>query len=120
MFPFPMAAEGEVTSRMDGLPSRENTDSVPWGRNPFLTPVEEARGGRAAARGLAIQTIITGRDRSVATVGGQTVSVGDRIGDEVVVDIRPDAVVLERNRRRRVLRAEEFSRIVTEVGVTKK
>jgi len=93
---------------------------IPWGRNPFLTPEEELRGGRPADRGLTIQTIITGRDKSVATLGGRTVAVGDRIGEERVVAIRPDAVVLERNGRKTILHPKERSSAAVEIGVTVK
>jgi len=67
-----------------------------------------------------------GEDKSVATLGRYTVSVGEKIGEEKVVGIRRNAVVLERNGRRRILRAVEFHRISAQIagsennnGVTK-
>lgn len=45
----------------------------------------------------------------MATVDGRTVVVGEKIGEETVIEIRPDGVVLERNRRKRVLRVREPS-----------
>ena len=99
---------------------------VHWGRNPFLTPEEEATGGRPGTKGLNIKTIIVGEEKSVATLGRYTVSVGENIGEEKVVEIRRDTVVLERNGRRRILRAAELHRISAQVagsennnGVTK-
>ena len=103
-----------------GLALQPTDEDTAWGRNPFLTPEEEASGGRPAAQGLVIQTIIMGRDKSVATLGGRTVVVGDRIGDEIVVEIRRNAVVLEKNGRRRILRAREFSGVTTSVRVKQK
>ncbi len=105
---------------------RGTGEPVRWGRNPFLTPDEEATGGRPGTKGLDVKTIIVGEDKSVATLGRYTVSVGEKIGEEKVVEIRRDAVVLERNGRRRILRAAELHRISAQIagsennnGVTK-
>ena len=105
---------------------RGTGEPVHWGRNPFLTPEEEATGGRPGTKGLDVKTIIVGEDKSVATLGRYTVSVGEKIGEEKVVEIRRDAVVLERNGRRRILRAVEFHRVSAQIagsennnGVTK-
>jgi len=76
-----------------------------WGRNPFLTPEEEAAGGRPETSGLEIRAIIVGQHKSVASLGGRTVTVGEKIGEEKVLEIRHDVVVLERDGRRRVLKA---------------
>ncbi len=76
-----------------------------WGRNPFLTPEEEATGGRPETGGLEIRAIIVGQHKSVASIGGRTVAVGEKIGEEKVVEIRHDVVVLERDGRRRDLKA---------------
>ncbi len=100
-----------------GLALQPTDEDTAWGRNPFLTPEEEASGGRPADQGLVIRTIIIGHDKSVATLGGRTVTVGDRIGDEIVVEIRRNAVVLEKNGRRRILRTQELSRVTTGVRV---
>jgi len=95
---------------------RGTGEAFHWGRNPFLTPEEEATGGRPGTKGLNIKTIIVGEDKSVATLGRYTVSVGESIGEEKVVEIRRDAVVLERNGRRRILRAAELHRISAQIA----
>jgi len=88
---------------------REQIDEkTPWGRNPFLTEEEAERGNRPGTE-LAVKTIISGRPRSVATIDGRTVLVGEMVGEETVVEIRPDAVVLESEGRRRILRVREPS-----------
>jgi hypothetical protein len=86
----------------------EIDDKTPWGRNPFLTEEEAERGSRPGTE-LAVKTIISGRPRSVATIDGRTVLVGEMVGEETVVEIRPDAVVLESEGRRRILRVREPS-----------
>jgi hypothetical protein len=55
----------------------------------------------------AVSVVIVGPDRSVATLDGLAVTVGEKFGDETVVQIRPDMVVLERDGRRRLLRVSE-------------
>lgn len=80
-----------------------------WGRNPFLTEEEEARAGEIKVEGLKIKAIIVGLPRSVATLDGQTVMVGEKIGEETVVQIRENAVVLERGGRKRIIKIREPS-----------
>ncbi len=94
-------------------PDRVVVERTPWGRNPFLTEEEEA-GAREPEREpeveeLKIKAIIVGPPRSVATLDRQAVLVGEMIGGETVLDIRQDAVVLEKGGRKRVLRIREPS-----------
>lgn len=110
---FGSDAAGDTQPKLSGV--RGTDEAVHWGRNPFLTPEEEATGGRPGTKGLVIKTIIVGDDKSVATLGRYTVTVGENIGEEKVVEIRRDAVVLERNGRRRILRAAELHRISAQI-----
>jgi len=75
-----------------------------WGRNPFLTE-EEAR--VAGAERLRVNTIIVGPPKPVAVVDGRAVMVGEKVGEERVVEIRPNAVILERDGRKKVLSVSE-------------
>jgi hypothetical protein len=85
-------------------------EQVLWGRNPFLTEKEAAEGrGWKPDEVLRVKAIIVGQPRGVATLDGHTVVVGDKVGDETVSEIRPDAVVLEKDGRKRVLRIAEPS-----------
>jgi hypothetical protein len=81
-------------------------ESAPWGRNPFLTE-EETKQKEPVREDLQVKAIITGKPRSVATVDGHTVVVGEKIGDEIVSEILPNAVVLEKEGQKRVLRVSE-------------
>lgn len=103
--PLEAMAQGLPEVSVQGEVVDENT---PWGRNPFLTE-EEAKGGRDGTDGLMIKTIIVGRAKSVATIDDKTVGVGDKVDEETVVEIRPDAVILEREGRRRALKVSEPS-----------
>jgi hypothetical protein len=84
-------------------------EQSPWGRNPFLTEEEEAKGKDWGGEGLQVKAIITGGPKSVATIDGRAVVAGEKIGEETVSEIRPDAVILERDGRRRMLRVTEPS-----------
>lgn len=83
-------------------------ENTPWGRNPFLTE-EEARGKGSGIDGSTIKAIIVGRPQSVATINGKTVVVGDKVDEETVLEIHPDAVVFERDGHKRTLRVSEPS-----------
>lgn len=80
--------------------------TTPWGRNPFLTE-EESKGKSQGGDGLKVKAIIVGKPQSVATIDGRAVVVGERIGEETVWEIRPDAVVLERDGHKRMLKVRE-------------
>lgn len=105
--PVPLEAmvQGLPEVRVQGEVVDEKT---PWGRNPFLTE-EEARGGGGGTDGLKVKTIIVGRAKSVATIDHKTVGVGDKVNEETIVEIHPDAVILEREGRRRTLKVSEPS-----------
>ena len=90
------------------VPSETIDERTPWGRNPFLTEEEEAAAkGKSRAGGIQVRAIIVGRPKSVATIDGRTVTVGERVGEETVWEIRPDAVVLERDGQKRLLKVSE-------------
>jgi len=81
---------------------------TPWGRNPFLTEAEEAAKGKSGGgEGLQVKAIIVGRPKSVATIDGRTVTVGEMVGEETVREIRPDAVMLEKDGRKRLVKISE-------------
>jgi hypothetical protein len=89
-----------------GAEKRGVDDKGSWGRSPFLTE-EETRVEEPARADLQVKAIITGEPRSVAMVDGHTVVVGEKVGEETVSEILPDAVVLEKEGQKRVLRTSE-------------
>lgn len=82
---------------------------TPWGRNPFLTEAEANRDQTPGVDGLKVKAIIVGRPKSVATIDGKTVMVGEKIGQETVVEIRQNHVVLEMDGVKRTLKVSEPS-----------
>lgn len=104
--PVPQGTRGQDVA--EAGTQREMVDEKsPWGRNPFLSKEEEAKA--RGSDGLQVKAIILGRARATATVDGRTVVVGEKVGEETVLEIRPDAVVLGKDGQRRVLRVSEPS-----------
>ena len=90
-------------------------DRLPdWPRNPFanLRPQEPVVVDVAAPITVpdadpVVATILYSADRRLAMVDGRIVRVGDRLGDATIVDIVPNAVIIEspdRGRRSLTLR----------------
>ncbi|MFQ5827583.1 MAG: hypothetical protein ACE5JD_00310 [Candidatus Methylomirabilia bacterium] len=95
-----------------------------WGRDPFLTAEEERalRAPKSAKSPVAkplppppppaplpsytVKAVIISGSEKVASIDGRLLSEGERLGEERVVEIRPDGVVLERAGRRRRIELE--------------
>jgi len=78
-----------------------------WGRNPFLTEAETMKPLLPAGAEAVVPTvraIIMGRPKPVATIDGKVVTVGDMVGEEKVMEIREDTVVLGTGKERRILK----------------
>ncbi|MFA5100907.1 MAG: hypothetical protein WC547_08505 [Candidatus Omnitrophota bacterium] len=59
-----------------------------WGRTPFsLAPIK-------AFQGLILEGIVWDNDKPVAIINGSVVKIGDTIDEHIVVDIKPDRVIL--------------------------
>lgn len=77
-------------------------------------PTRPHGAARAAPAASGVQSILISPQRKLAVVNGRTVTVGDRVGDAVVTDIRPYEVILNRggheSRLRLVPRLERSGR----------
>ncbi|MFH1007986.1 MAG: hypothetical protein V1800_10880 [Candidatus Latescibacterota bacterium] len=106
---------GEGRDSSEDYPERSRERG--WGRNPFLTPeetappqermVETPSGLPEKLSDLEVNTILVGGSRSIAIMGGHTIAVGDWIGEEQVLEINPDHVVLGKNGGSRAIRLRE-------------
>ncbi len=105
---------GPVTSSPDLILKREELEALssgPWGRNPFLTPDEEAALRAHAAppdfssdfAPREVSAILMSEGRRIAMIDGHAVAEGDLIGKELVLEIRPHAVVLGHGKRTRTV-----------------
>lgn len=83
----------------------------PWGKDPFLVPRESSAKTEPGAEPRAeLQGVIAGPTGVVAILNHQVVRVGDRVEGELVVEITPHAVILQRGAqvRRVALRSLTF------------
>jgi hypothetical protein len=103
-----------VTSSPDLTVKREELEALtsgPWGRNPFLTPDEEAAlPGQARPVDFSaefapreVRAILVSEGKRIANIDGHVVAEGDLIGKERVLEIRPHAVVLGHGKRTRTV-----------------
>ena len=108
------APHGPVTSSPDLTVKREELEALtsgPWGRNPFLTPDEEAVLPRQARpvdlsaefAPREVRAIVVSEGKRIANIDGHVVAEGDLIGKEQVLEIRPHAVVLGHGKRTRTV-----------------
>jgi hypothetical protein len=81
--------------------------SQQWGKDPFLHPPEPSSEPDAPGSPVELQGVITGPTGVVAILNHQIVRVGDRVDGELVLEITPHAVVLQRGQhiRRVAIRA---------------
>lgn len=84
-----------------------------WRRDPFLTAQEEqallapkaapSQAKPAALPSYTLKAVLIADGEKVATLNSSVVSEGEQIGEERVLEIRPDRVVLERAGQRRTI-----------------
>jgi MSHA biogenesis protein MshK len=65
--------------------------------DPMRPPAYAPVAGVASAPEWQLTSVIISRDRRVAVINGETVTIGSSVGNAAVVNIKPSAVVLERN-----------------------
>lgn len=99
-----------------------------WRRDPFFTGAEEkamlapktaATQAKAAAPpaplpSYTVKAILISDAGKVAALDGRLVSEGEPIGEERVVEIRPDGVILERGGQRRRIGLPGGATLITE------
>ena len=86
-----------------------------WRRDPFLTTQEEQalltpkaapvkpKEAPAPLPSYTLKAVLISDGEKVATLNSSVVSEGEQIGEERVVEIRPDRVILERAGQRRTI-----------------
>ena len=102
-----------MTPALAPVTPNPNIPASGWGRDPFLTreeinaanrrpepeivqaPVEAPRPEPAAPPTYAVTAIIYGPNGSFAVVNSRVVQTGDRVGMEIVKEIKDRAIVLE-------------------------
>jgi MSHA biogenesis protein MshK len=64
--------------------------------DPMRPPAFDAAVAGEGAQGSRLQSTLLSHGRRLAIIDGQTVALGEKIGDATVVDIAPTQVVLRR------------------------
>lgn len=69
-----------------------------FGLDPTQPPVGRVAGDAPAeaASSLRLQAILRGAGRASAVINGQSLTVGDRLGDAQILAVRPHSVVIDR------------------------
>ncbi|MDP2969021.1 MAG: hypothetical protein Q8P64_07425 [Deltaproteobacteria bacterium] len=95
-----------------------------WGRNPFFRAEEKAPPPmkeevkalpsqppqqQEQRPPLKLEMIFMADAQRVAILSGQFVKEGDKVGEEVVVRIDSDKVILQKNGKRRTIKLDPFS-----------
>lgn len=89
-----------------------------WDRNPFYLP-DEGIPQQSAEKAvplskqqpptsLKLELVLIADNQRVAILSGQFVKEGDQIGDEVVVKIESDMVILKKNVTQRTIKLDSF------------
>ncbi|MBA4416320.1 MAG: hypothetical protein C0392_00190 [Syntrophus sp. (in: bacteria)] len=85
-----------------------NQLNLAWDRDPFLLPkVPEKKGGKVSNVPFKLVAILEGRSGRMVILGTEIVRKGEMVGEEKVLEIGNDRVVLVRGKTRRVLILEE-------------
>ena len=75
---------------------KEKQKDLPWGRDPFIPPPS---GITDAGKELELTAILYGTREPSAIINKKIVKVNDIIGNQKIVDIRKDYVILQHNGR---------------------
>ncbi len=86
---FRPALEHTVTPvERAGVASRQSKSSYEdWGRNPFMSSL-------AVSQGPTLDGILWDANNPVAVINGEIAGKGDSVGPYVVVEVRPESVLL--------------------------
>ncbi len=91
------------------LSSRQEAGAGGWGRDPFVSSwLNESSPNLTSAavmneEALTVNLILISATKKIAAINHRICQEGDMVGDEKIVSIKRDAVVLEKNGARRVL-----------------
>lgn len=70
-----------------GVPRQKKSSYEDWGRNPFMSSL-------AVSQGPILDGILWDASKPVAIINGEIVGKGDSVGIYVVVEVRPESVLL--------------------------
>ncbi len=94
--------------------------AVGWASDPFMLPVVRGKRGREDGTAVRLAAILERGGDRVAVIDRDVVRKGDMIGDEKVVEIGRDKVVLARGAVRRTLTLADPDAVTTEEALATK
>jgi len=109
----PEAAAPAVKPQFDKL-------AVSWSSDPFMLPAIKGKKGREEGTAVRLAAILERGGDRVAVIDRDVVKKGDMIGNEKVVEIGRDRVVLARGAVRRTLTLADPDAVTTEEALTTK
>jgi len=109
----PEAAQPAVKPQFDKL-------AVSWSSDPFMLPAIKGKKGREEGTAVRLAAILERGGDRVAVIDRDVVKKGDMIGNEKVVEIGRDRVVLARGAVRRTLTLADPDAVTTEEALTTK
>lgn len=68
----------------------KRTNHASWGRNPFILQKTSSN----AFKGLILGGIMWDKEKPFAIINDEIVKIGDGIGDNIVIEIKQDSVIL--------------------------
>lgn len=109
----PEAAVPAVKPQFDKL-------AVSWSSDPFMLPVIKGKKGREDGTAVRLAAILERGGDRVAVIDRDVVRKGDMIGNEKVIEIGRDRVVLARGAVRRTLTLADPDAVTTEEALATK
>jgi hypothetical protein len=94
--------------------------AVNWSSDPFMLPAIKGKKGREEGTAVRLAAILERGGDRVAVIDRDVVKKGDMIGNEKVVEIGRDRVVLARGAVRRTLTLADPDAVTTEEALTTK
>lgn len=83
----PMEYATALVERAGGVPRQKKSSYEDWGRNPFMSSL-------AVSQGPILDGILWDASKPVAIINGEIAGKGDSVGPYVVVEVRPESVLL--------------------------
>jgi len=93
---------------------------VGWASDPFILPVIKGKKGRDGGSAVRLVAILERGSQRVAVIDREVVKKGDMIGNEKVVEIGRDMVVLTRGGTKRTLVLADADTVAADEALTTK
>jgi len=118
--PAGQQAQGKPEAAIPAVKPQFDKLALSWSSDPFLLPVIKGKKGREEGTAVRLAAILERGGDRVAVIDRDVVRKGDMIGNEKVVEIGRDRVVLSRGAVRRTLTLADPDAVTTEEALATK